>query len=87
MKLRKYWVNGSFAVIIAERYDHSLFMFQNLFEEAKKDFPKLRERDVECYNVVKSSSVKGCPMIKFDTYEPREGYHTTERLNDVEWFA
>ena len=42
---------------------------------------------MECYNVVKSSSVKGHPMIKFDTYEPREGYHTTERLTDVEWVA
>lgn len=95
IKFRKYWVgtdNFSWAVILVERYDHSLQMFQLLFEEAKKDFPNLNltAQDVECFNVVKSSNVKGCPMIKFDVHGPvadKEGYHRTLRLNDIEWWT
>ena len=73
------------AWLMPNNYCHSLAAFMKLVEEARKDFPKLKDEDVECLTVVHSSWCKGFPIIRFtvpaDT--KRAGWYDCERLPDI----
>lgn len=88
LRLRKYLVtNGSYAMLVCVRYDHSLSMYNTLFKEAKKSFPELKKKNVECFHVTKSSSMKGCPLIKFpisDNVE-KEGWSRVQNVDIDVW--
>jgi hypothetical protein len=75
------------AYIIANCYDHSLPSFQRMIAMAKKAFPRIKDKEIECRTVIYSSWCKGCPVIKFPVPpdSQREGWTETSSMPDVAW--
>lgn len=62
--------------ILSCTYDYSVKGFKELAKIARKDFPFLKDRDIECFIVTKSSYNKGFPGVRFALPEnfKRAGY-------------
>jgi hypothetical protein len=65
------------AYIIPNFYNKSLATFAMLAAEAKKDFPHLKDDDIECGVVTKSSYNQGMPLVTFSVPPDtnKTGYH------------
>jgi len=77
---------GSNGFIISNRYDKSIAHYLELVEIAKKDFPFLKDEDIECCEVRRSSYNQGCPFIKFSLPEntKKKGYEGYKNI-DFDW--
>lgn len=76
------------AFIIPDHYNHSLDTFQEMTDEARKDFPNLKNENVECRTVLQSNWCKGFPIIHFHVpaNTKMEGWNDCkDRLPDMQW--
>lgn len=79
---------SSNAFILPDHYDHSLESYKEMVDEARKDFPDVPDSEMDCRTVVRSSWVKGFPIIRFSVpantvmkdWQSCEG-----RLPDIGW--
>jgi hypothetical protein len=55
--------------ILSCTYDYSIKGFKELAQIAQKDFPFLKEDDIECFIVTKSTYNKGFPGVRFSLPE------------------
>ena len=55
-------VNG---YIISNNYNVTLTTYEELATEARRDFPKLKDSDIECRTVLQSDWCKRCAAISF----------------------
>jgi len=63
-------------------------MLQELAAEARKDFPDLKDEDVDCRTVVESGYCKSMPIIRFSVPPDtkKDGWYSCEdRLPDIQW--
>ena len=69
--------------ILSCTYDYSIKGFNELAAIAKKDFPFLKDSDIECFIVTKSSYNKGFPGVRFALPEnqTKEGYSQVPRFD------
>jgi len=76
------------AYIIPDHCSHSIKTFLALVTEARRDFPELRDVDIECRTVVESAWCRGCPIIHFAVKADlvREGWVNVETLPDVQLY-
>lgn len=67
-------------------YDKSFAFYKKLAEQAKKDFPFLKDEDIECFVITRSTYNKGFGGIRFSLPENQEkqGYRYSNRV-DFDW--
>jgi hypothetical protein len=76
-------VTTSRGFIIANHYNRNVPAYQQLVREAKKDFPALRDADIELGYVTDSTYCKNCTLISFPlpANTTREGYRAWDRFD------
>jgi hypothetical protein len=69
--------------ILSCTYDYSIKGFKELVKIARKDFPFLKDSDIECFRVIKSSYQKGFPGVSFSlpTNKKKKGYRQIKRID------
>lgn len=77
------FTNSNGFVISAGSYRRDIKFFQKLAEEAKKDFPFLKDGDIEVFIITKSSYNKGFGGVRFPLPEntQKKGYYHGVRLD------
>jgi len=69
--------------IISDRYNKSMAFYNAAVAEAKKDFPFLKNADIEPFVVTKSICIQGFPGIRFKLPENtvKEGYGNVSEID------
>ena len=70
------YTNSNGFIISSGTYNKSFAFYKKLAEEAKKDFPFLKDEDIECFVITQSRYNKGFGGIRFSLPEnfKKEGY-------------
>lgn len=70
-------------IISAGTYAHNMVFFKRAAAEARRDFPKLKGKDIEVFIITRSSYNKGFAGIRFSLPEntTKRGYRQITRLN------
>lgn len=80
------YTNSNGFIISSDTYDKSISFFKKLAREAKKDFPFLKDGDIECFVITQSTYNKGFGGIKFSLPDntKKAGYYQGSRI-DFDW--
>lgn len=64
-------------------YDKSISFFNKLAKEAKEDFPFLKNEDIECFIITKSSYNQGFGGIRFSlpANTQKKGYRACQQVD------
>jgi len=76
------------AFLIPNNYNRSLAGYLKIIAEARKDFPDLKDEDINCLKVVRSSHCLHMPIIQFRVpvgTERPDYRQCNPRLPDIEW--
>jgi hypothetical protein len=70
-------------IISGGTYDKSIEFFKRAAKEAKKDWPHLKDSDIECFVIVQSCYNKGFGGVRFSLPDnaQKEGYRNSEKVD------
>jgi len=90
METRKFINKSGSLFLIPNHYNKSLASYLELVEEARLDFPSIKDVDVECREVTRSGWCKHMPIIVVDGQKlpetiPKDYMKVDMRPFDVDW--
>lgn len=70
-------------IISSGSYDRSMKFFNGAATEAKKDFPELKDSDIEAFIITKSSYNQGFAGVRFSLPDntKKDGYRQASKLD------
>lgn len=75
--------NSNGFIISSGTYNKSIAFYKKLARQAKKDFPFLKDEDIECFVITRSSYNKGFGGVLFPLPKnyKKEGYNTCNTVD------